>query len=146
MRLAPRSTWAIALIPANAAAMKPATSAVSPDSRDAAVEPWRRASVRISPTAPGASSSIVSLHRAGERLLVEDGGQADDRDQRGQDGQRDLEGERARVAEAVGGAEAGDRVGQEPAATDLPEGLEGLIALELAVGPRDVGGRRHAAA
>jgi hypothetical protein len=60
MRLAPRSTWAIAVVPDSRAAAKPATSAVSPDSLVALVDPWRRASVRMPPTAPGAIALIVS--------------------------------------------------------------------------------------
>ena len=60
MRLAPRSTWAIAVVPESSAAAKPAASAVSPDSRLALEEPWRSASVRMSPAAPGASVLIVS--------------------------------------------------------------------------------------
>ena len=39
--------------------MPPAASAVSPDSRPLS-EPWRSASVRISPGAPGVRSWIVS--------------------------------------------------------------------------------------
>ena len=60
-RFAPRSIWAMAVAPAIIAAMNPAMTAVSPDSRRALALPWRSASVRISPAAPGARSSTVSV-------------------------------------------------------------------------------------
>jgi hypothetical protein len=72
-------------------------------------------------------------HHARERVDVERGRQPDDRDQGGQQRQRRLERERARVAEAVGGAEARDRVEHEAAVAGAPQGLERLIALELLV-------------
>ena len=59
MRFAPRSTWPMADVPATTAASPPAASAVSPDSCPLS-EPWRSASVRMSPGAPGVRSRIVS--------------------------------------------------------------------------------------
>ena len=51
----------------------------------------------------------------GERLLTEIAGEADDRDQRREHGERELEGERPRVAEPVRETKASERVAQQMA-------------------------------
>nr|WP_267128224.1 hypothetical protein [Baekduia soli] len=72
-------------------------------------------------------------HHAADALLVQRRRRADERDEGRQDRQRGLEGQRAGVAEAVRRAETGDRVEHQPAAPDPPQGLDGLVALQLLV-------------
>ena len=120
----------------------PAASAVSPDSCPLS-EPCRSASVRISPGAPGVRSWIVSRTKRVKSSWPSAAARPDDRDQRGQQRERHLERERARMAEAVGRAEANDRVHEQPPPAGAPQRLECLVALELAARGRDRAGGRH---
>ena len=80
----------------------------------------------------------------GERLLAEHVRQPDDRDRRRQQGEDQLEGERPRVAEAVGVAKALERTTKQLPDPDRAQGLDGLVPLELEVaGDRDLGGGAH---
>jgi hypothetical protein len=82
-------------------------------------------------------------HDAREVLLAERGREPHDRDQRRQQRERHLKRERARVAEAVGGPEAEDRVEEKPPPARAPERLDRLVALELAPGRGNEAGGRH---
>src|SRR4051812_27202965 len=100
------------------------------------------ASHSVAATAAPASPPRRGSHRAPEGLLLERRGRADRGDERGQERQRHLERERARVAEAVRGAEARDRVDEQAAPAGRAQGLERVVALELLVaGGRDGAGR-----
>ena len=82
-------------------------------------------------------------HYEPEVVLVQRGGKPHDGYQRRQQGQRDLEGERTRMAETVGGAKAGHRVGEQAPPTHPSQSLEGLVALQLTPGRWNGCSRRH---
>jgi len=83
--------------------------------------------------ADGAGSELRDrlAHHARERLDLERRRKPDDGDDRGQQRERHLERERARVAEAVSSPEALDRVEDETTSAGAAYRLERVVALEL---------------
>ena len=135
MRFAPRSTCAIAVVPGDRRGDRAGDQRglAGLASRAGGALP-QRLGEDVADGARRERPGSVSLHHAANVVLVQRGGKPDDRDQRRQQGQRDLEGERARVAETVGGAEARHRVGSSRRRPHASQRLERLVALELTPG------------